>query len=142
MSAKVLGSAGLLAVAVFVAAFLLKVPEPAAPPTVAVAASTTAAGALPAPAAGPVSSQAADPAPASQGYTMAQVAAHGSASSCWSAINGKVYDLTRWIGRHPGGSAAILSLCGRDGSAAFNDQHGGQGRPASELASFYLAPLL
>ena len=74
-------------------------------------------------------------------YTMAQVAQHNSGGSCWTAINGNVYDVTSWIGQHPGGSGAILSLCGIDGSAAFNGQHGGQGRPAQELASFQIGTL-
>lgn len=74
-------------------------------------------------------------------YTTAQVAQHSSSSSCWTAINGKVYDVTAWISQHPGGQQAILSLCGKDGSAAFNGQHGGQARPASELASFYIGVL-
>jgi cytochrome b involved in lipid metabolism len=74
-------------------------------------------------------------------YTLAEVAVHKDATSCWTAVNGKVYDVTTWIARHPGGQAAILSICGKDGSAAFNDQHGGQARPASELASFYIGTL-
>jgi cytochrome b involved in lipid metabolism len=78
---------------------------------------------------------------AATSFTLAQVATHHSASSCWSAINGKVYNLTSWISQHPGGTGAILSLCGIDGSAAFNGQHGGQARPASELASFYIGTL-
>lgn len=36
-------------------------------------------------------------------FTMAQVQAHNSASSCYSVVNGSVYDLTNWIDRHPGG---------------------------------------
>ncbi len=78
-------------------------------------------------------------APAS--YTLAQVALHSNATSCWAAVNGGVYDLTAWINQHPGGKQAILSLCGKDGSAAFNDQHGGQRRPANELAGFKIATL-
>ncbi len=74
-------------------------------------------------------------------YTLAQVATHGSQASCWTAINGKVYDVTTWISQHPGGQQAILSLCGKDGSAAFNGQHGGQARPASELATFLIGTL-
>ncbi len=81
------------------------------------------------------------PVPTPTSYTLAQVATHSSAASCWAAINGKVYNLTSWIRQHPGGQTAILSLCGTDGSAAFNGQHGGQARPASELAGFFLAPL-
>ncbi len=77
----------------------------------------------------------------SQTYTLVDVAQHNSASSCWSTINGGVYDLTSWISRHPGGQQAILSLCGTDGSAAFNDQHGGERRPANELAGFQIGTL-
>lgn len=74
-------------------------------------------------------------------YTLANIAVHNNGSSCWSAINGGVYDLTSWINQHPGGSQAILSICGKDGSAAFNDQHGGQRRPANELAGFKIGVL-
>lgn len=74
-------------------------------------------------------------------YTLADVAAHSSGTSCWVAINGNVYDLTNWINQHPGGPERILNICGTDATAAFNAQHGGQGRPAQELAQFYIAPL-
>ena len=74
-------------------------------------------------------------------YTLADVAGHSNAQSCWAAINGKVYDLTNWINRHPGGPEHILALCGTDGSAAFNAQHGGQSQPASALATFYIGVL-
>ena len=74
-------------------------------------------------------------------YSMVEVAKHSSASSCWAAINGKVYDLTSWINQHPGGPGPILSLCGTDGSVAFNGQHGGQRRPEQELTSFYIGNL-
>jgi cytochrome b involved in lipid metabolism len=81
------------------------------------------------------------PAQAPGTYTLAQIAQHSTASSCWSAINGGVYDLTSWIGQHPGGQGTILSICGKDGSAAFNGQHGGQHRPTSELAGFQIGTL-
>ena len=68
-------------------------------------------------------------------YTLAQVQTHNNSSSCWSAIGNNVYDLTSWINQHPGGKQAILSLCGKDGTAAFEGQHGGQRRPENELAS-------
>lgn len=79
---------------------------------------------------------------APKGYTLTQVAQHSSQSSCWSAVNGGVYDLTNWINAHPGGPEAILSICGKDGSAAFNAQHGGQARPANELATFKIGILI
>jgi hypothetical protein len=74
-------------------------------------------------------------------YTMAKVKENNSATSCWSVINGKVYDLTKWINSHPGGSSAIKGLCGIDGTSSFTAQHRGQGSPASTLASYLLGPL-
>lgn len=72
---------------------------------------------------------------------MAQVAAHATATSCYSVVGGAVYDLTRWIAQHPGGSDAIRRMCGVDASAAFDGQHGGAARPASELAGFKIGAL-
>ena len=76
------------------------------------------------------------------GYTLAQVSERNSAAECWVAIDGGVYDLTQWIRSHPGGSGAILNLCGKDGTASFTSQHGGQARPSSTLDGYYLAPLV
>ena len=75
------------------------------------------------------------------GYTMAKVRANNSASSCWSVINGNVYNLTDWISAHPGGSAVIRALCGTDGSAEFAAKHSGQSRPEARLSGFLLGPL-
>ncbi len=77
----------------------------------------------------------------SAGYTRAQVALHASAASCWTIVQGSVYDVTGWILQHPGGASAITSLCGVDGSAAFSGQHGGEARPAQELARFKIGIL-
>jgi cytochrome b involved in lipid metabolism len=74
-------------------------------------------------------------------FTMAQVRANNSASSCWTVIDGDVYDLTKWISSHPGGSGAIRGLCGVDGTQAYQNQHGGSGKTARQLAQFYLGRL-
>jgi len=81
------------------------------------------------------------PTPTVVGYTMAQVRANNTARSCWTAIDGVVYDLTRWISSHPGGSGAILFLCGTDGTNAFSAQHQNQARPAIRLDTYRLGPL-
>lgn len=74
-------------------------------------------------------------------YTLADVAKHASASSCWTAVDGNVYDVTKWITQHPGGKQPILGMCGADGSAAFHSQHGNQARPANELKQFQIGTL-
>ncbi len=75
-------------------------------------------------------------------YTLAQVMTHKIRTDCWTTINGGVYNVTTWIDQHPGGAQAIIGLCGIDGSDAFNGQHGGQPRPATELAGFKIGTLI
>ena len=94
-------------------------------------------GAAPTPTVAPSPSASATPA----GYTMEQVKANNTATKCWSAIDGKVYDLTNWISSHPGGAGAITSLCGTDGTSAYINQHKGQSRPGSTLTAYLLGPL-
>lgn len=74
-------------------------------------------------------------------YTLMEVSNHKDVSSCWTVVDGKVYDVTSWINLHPGGADNILSICGIDGSSAFSTQHAGQGEPASELSSFQIGTL-
>lgn len=83
------------------------------------------------------------PAPSTPGgYTAVQVGSHDSAASCWTVVNGNVYDLTSWIAKHPGGQGSIKMMCGADASDAFNQQHGGQGGPERILASYKIGTFL
>jgi cytochrome b involved in lipid metabolism len=75
-------------------------------------------------------------------YTMSDVSKHNNQNDCWTTVNGKVYEVTKWISEHPGGAKAIISMCGIDGSALFNDQYGGERRPANELANFVIGDLV
>jgi len=63
------------------------------------------------------------PTPTISAYTLAEVGTHSGASSCWMAIRGKVYDVTSYIGRHPGGNT-ILKGCGKDATAMFEGVSG------------------
>jgi hypothetical protein len=81
------------------------------------------------------------PTPTVAGFTMTQVRANNTSRSCWTVIDGVVYDLTKWISNHPGGSGAILFLCGTDGTNAFKAQHENQARPAIRLDIYRLGPL-
>lgn len=74
-------------------------------------------------------------------YTLAEIAEHSDASSCWTAVDGNVYDVTEWIERHPGGPERIMALCGTDATSAFRNQHGSQSEPNAELASFQIGTL-
>ncbi|MFM2175767.1 MAG: hypothetical protein RLZZ527_843 [Actinomycetota bacterium] len=74
-------------------------------------------------------------------FTAAEVATRNSETSCWSIVNGDVYDLTNWIRQHPGGKAAILRICGVDGTSRFTGQHGGSSSIAAELKNYYIGKL-
>ena len=87
-----------------------------------------------------VSTPVKNPAPAA-GITMADVQKHNNQSSCWTVVNNGVYDLTSFVSAHPGGSQAILNLCGIDGTSAFINQHGNQRRPNNELAGLKIGDL-
>jgi cytochrome b involved in lipid metabolism len=74
-------------------------------------------------------------------YTMAEVAERNEAADCWTVIDDRVFDLTDWIARHPGGAGPIESLCGRDGTSTFNAQHQDQPRPTTQLDAFVIGVL-
>ena len=89
----------------------------------------------------PTPTATATPTTTSNALTLARVKENNTASSCWSIINGNVYNLTTWISSHPGGKSAITSLCGIDGTSAFNSQHRNESRPESRLATYLLGKL-
>lgn len=70
-----------------------------------------------------------------QTYALEDILQHSSKDNCWMAIEGKVYDVTKFItGRfHPGGDA-ILEGCGKDATQLFNTRPMGSGTPHSRLA--------
>jgi len=102
---------------------------------------TPAAAPTPTPSAAASSTPTPTPAATKVGYTMTQVRANNTAANCWAVIDDSVYDLTNWIKSHPGGSGAIVGLCGTDGSSSFSSKHGNQSRPAAQLNSYRLGPL-
>ncbi len=74
-------------------------------------------------------------------FTMADVATHNSESSCYTVVRGEVYNLTSFASQHPGGDRAILSICGKDGTTAFVNQHGGRPRQENMLTGFKIGDL-
>jgi len=51
------------------------------------------------------------------------VAQHTTADSCWVILHGNVYDVTRFLPKHPGGSKVILQLAGTDATAEYDPIH-------------------
>lgn len=80
-------------------------------------------------------------------YSKSDVAEHNSESDCWTYINNKVYDLTEYIPRHPGGDE-VLRACGVDGTSLFEQRKTddgekvGSGFPHSDSATSQLGRYL
>lgn len=59
------------------------------------------------------------PTPTAKSFTAAEVAEHSNGTSCWLILSAKVYDVTSFIPKHPGGEA-ILRGCGKDATQMFS----------------------
>ncbi|KAG2589365.1 hypothetical protein PVAP13_5NG239400 [Panicum virgatum] len=55
--------------------------------------------------------------------TSTEMSKHSSEGDLWVAVQGKVYDVTAWLPRHPGGDLPLLSLAGQDVTDAFVAYH-------------------
>lgn len=75
--------------------------------------------------------------------TVDDLALHNKADDCWTAINGKIYDITKYVPQHPGGDEVLLA-CGTDGTSLFTQrqtsdgQDIGSGTPHSNSAKSQL----
>lgn len=59
------------------------------------------------------------------------VAKHNNPSDCWIIIENKVYDVTNFLARHPGGGGLVTPYCGQDATQPFLTQ-GGRGSHSQE----------
>lgn len=54
-----------------------------------------------------------------QVISLSEVALHDSREDGWTVIYDKVYDVTEFLGSHPGGEDVILEYVGYDATLAF-----------------------
>ena len=76
--------------------------------------------------------------------TLEEIAKHDSKDSCWMVIEGKVYDVTKYIPNHQGGEM-ILSGCGKDATQMFNSRPNDgiphSSRARSLLVNYYIGEI-
>jgi predicted heme/steroid binding protein len=80
--------------------------------------------------------------PTKVSYTMDDVEKRNTSTECWTVVDGKIYDLTKWIPAHRGGAEAIIFLCGKDGTSSFTSQHEGSSAAISVLPNYLIGPLV
>ncbi|PKA66322.1 Cytochrome b5 [Apostasia shenzhenica] len=73
--------------------------------------------------------------PQSKIYSFEEVANHNSHKDCWLVISGKVYDITPFMGDHPGGDDVMVSSTGKDATDDFEDV--GHSKTARDIMSKY-----
>ncbi|KAK4516664.1 uncharacterized protein ATC70_011641 [Mucor velutinosus] len=56
-------------------------------------------------------------------YTLEQIREHRTPEDAWTAIQGKVYNLTPYLKFHPGGVKDLMRCAGRDGTKLFMLTH-------------------
>jgi len=70
-------------------------------------------------------------------FSMKEVGEHTVQDDCWMVIEGKVYDVTKFMDDHPGGDDVLLQSAGRDATEDFDDV--GHSKSAKEqLKDFYV----
>jgi hypothetical protein len=77
-------------------------------------------------------------------FSAAEVAKHSSAEDCWLIISSKVYDVSAYLGSHPGGRGAITPYCGKEATHAFETKDRGEDhsqRAWNHLDSCYVGDL-
>jgi cytochrome b involved in lipid metabolism len=63
------------------------------------------------------------PGPLRDDITAEELARHSTPEDMWMALRGKVYNVTPYLRFHPGGEKILLSVAGKDGTAAFERYH-------------------
>jgi len=72
----------------------------------------------------------------SKEFTLESLKAHKSEDSCWIALSGNVYDVTKFLHDHPGGMDTIIDSSGQDATDSFEAV--GHSKQARDMLPKYL----
>jgi len=56
-------------------------------------------------------------------YKMQEVAAHDKREDLWICVDGRAYDVTKYVDKHPGGFLPLLNMAGKDCTDVFANYH-------------------
>ncbi|KAI3851413.1 hypothetical protein MKX03_013026 [Papaver bracteatum] len=69
-------------------------------------------------------------------YTVEEASKHNTKQDCWLILDGKVYNVTKYLDDHPGGDDVLVNATGRDAIEDFDFV--GHSKSARELMDNYL----
>ena len=69
-------------------------------------------------------------------FTVDEVGKRSTKDEVWIIINARVYDITSFVGKHPGGDLVIMNMAGKDCTDAFENYH--QARITKNMLPQYL----
>ncbi|RZC59870.1 hypothetical protein C5167_007177 [Papaver somniferum] len=69
-------------------------------------------------------------------YTLEEASNHNTKQDCWLILDGKVYNVTKYLDDHPGGDDVLVNATGRDAIEDFDFV--GHSKSARELMETYL----
>ncbi len=77
----------------------------------------------------------------SSGISIEEIKKHNQEGDCWIIINKKVYDVSKYMGTHPGGSDIILSNShGKDATEEYDNADHTK-RAKEMLKDYYIGEL-
>ena len=77
-------------------------------------------------------------------YTLQDVAKHAIETDCWIAIEGKIYDVTKYLEGHPSGPETITAWCGAEATIGMRTKEIGDDHSTGawqELEQFFIGSL-
>ncbi|KAH9089809.1 hypothetical protein LEN26_018982 [Aphanomyces euteiches] len=74
-------------------------------------------------------------------FTWQEVAKNNHAGSAWMIVRNKVYDVTAWVDKHPGGREMVLLHAGRECTDTFDSYHPFSDKAEQVLAKYEIGTL-
>lgn len=73
-------------------------------------------------------------------YTLKEVQKHNKPNDVWIILHNKIYDVTKYLEDHPGGSAILIEVAGTDATEGF-EETGHSDEAREELVQYYVGDL-